>query len=300
LAAGLVLLGLMACVGFSYVAKPGQDVIDENIEELMRHMNGMDKDIEGGFSGFKKATDRMKMSQKFLLAQLENMSGYSPNYKGSMAATAKVTGDTLGAALDSTEDLKPENVRKAVAFVKSHAAWLERNNISLVENMEELEFINHSFKVVVMDFGVVVTKIQEENRITKKYMAHLQNPRYQQDKIIRTIFVTVFQNQLKGLQSSLEQLTKIEHEMKKLTGLMQRQVSKMGSAAAKVQGTLRNDLKKWERKVSENEVVMSNTLDMIKRTLDPAMKINFVLEVVPAPVIDSTTLACNPEKIMVR
>jgi hypothetical protein len=88
--------------------------------------------------------------------------------------------------------------------------------------------------------------------------------------------------------------------MKKLTGLMQRQVSKMGSAAAKVQGTLRNELKKWERKVSENEVVMSNTLDMIKRTLDPAMKINFVVEVVPAPVLDTTTLACNPEKIMVR
>lgn len=47
---------------------------------------------------------------KFLEAQLENMSDYSPNYKGSMAATTKVTGDTLGAALDSTEDLKPENV----------------------------------------------------------------------------------------------------------------------------------------------------------------------------------------------
>jgi hypothetical protein len=204
LAAGLVLLGLMACVGFSYVAKPGQDVIDENIEELMRHMNGMGKDIEGGFNGFKKATDRMKKSQKFLMAQLENMSDYAPNYKGSMAATAKVTGDTLGAALDSTEDLKPENVRRAVAFVKSHAAWLERNNINLVENMEELEFINHSFKVVVMDFGVVVTKIQEENRVTKKYMAYLQQPKYQTDKMVRTIFVTVFQNQLKGLQTSLE------------------------------------------------------------------------------------------------
>lgn len=47
---------------------------------------------------------------KFLEAQLENTSDYSPNYKGSMAATTKVTGDTLGAALDSTEDLKPENV----------------------------------------------------------------------------------------------------------------------------------------------------------------------------------------------
>jgi hypothetical protein len=86
---------------------------------------------------------------KFLEAQMENMNDYTPNYKGSMAATAKVTGDTLGAAIDSTEDLKPENVIRAVQFVKSHAAWLEKNNIPLVENMEELEFINHGFKLVV-------------------------------------------------------------------------------------------------------------------------------------------------------
>jgi hypothetical protein len=76
---------------------------------------------------------------------------------------------------------------------------LEKNNISLVENMEELEFINHDFKQVVQDFGVVVTKISAENAITKKYMTYLQNPKYQQDKMVRTIFVTVFQNQLKGL-----------------------------------------------------------------------------------------------------
>lgn len=87
-------------------------------------MKSMDKDVGNGFMGFKKATMRMKTSQKFLEAQLENMSGYAPNYKGSMAATAKVTGDTLGAAIDSTEDLKPENVRRAISFVKSHDAWL--------------------------------------------------------------------------------------------------------------------------------------------------------------------------------
>lgn len=63
--------------------------------------------------------------------------------------------------------------------------------------------------------------------------------------------------------------------MKDLTGKMQRQVSKMGSAAAKVQGTLKKTLKSWERKVSENEVVMQNTLSQITRVLDPALQINF-------------------------
>jgi hypothetical protein len=88
--------------------------------------------------------------------------------------------------------------------------------------------------------------------------------------------------------------------MKGLTGKMQRQVSKMGSAAAKVQGTLKKELKKYESKVSENEVIMKNTLDQITRTLDPALQINFVAEVVPEPVLDETNLACNPEKIIQR
>jgi len=166
MAAAMVVLGLVSCVGFFYVAQPGQTAIDENIEQLMMHMNNMDSDVKLGFRGFKKANKKLNTSAKFLEAQLENMGGYAPNYKGSLAATAKVTGDTLGAAIDSTEDLKPENVRRAVAFVKSHAAWLEKNNISLVSNMEELEFINHSFKVVVMDFGTIVTKIKAENKIT--------------------------------------------------------------------------------------------------------------------------------------
>lgn len=30
-------------------------------------------------------------------------------------------------------------------------------------------------------------------------MAYLKQDKYQQDKMVRTIFVTVFQNQLKGL-----------------------------------------------------------------------------------------------------
>ena len=138
MAAAMIVLGLISCVGFYFVAQPSQGAIDENIEQLMMQMRGMDNHLSTGWNGVKKGQNKLKKSMKFLEHHMENMSDYRPNYKGSMAATAKVTGDTLTASLDSTEDLKPENVNRAVQFVKSHAAWLEKNNINLVENMEEL------------------------------------------------------------------------------------------------------------------------------------------------------------------
>jgi archaellum component FlaC len=110
MAAAMIVLGLISCVGFYFVAQPSQDAVDENIEQLMRHMRDMDQDVGDGWKGVKRGQRKMKKSMKFLEHHMENMSDYSPNYKGSMAATAKVTGDTLTASLDSTEDLKPENV----------------------------------------------------------------------------------------------------------------------------------------------------------------------------------------------
>jgi hypothetical protein len=40
--------------------------------------------------------------------------------------------------------------------------FLEKNHIRLVDSMENLEMVNHNYKLSVQDFGVVVTKIQEE------------------------------------------------------------------------------------------------------------------------------------------
>lgn len=83
--------------------------------------------------------------------------------------------------------------------------------------------------------------------------------------------------------------------MKELTGKMQRQVSKMGSAAAKVKGTLEKEMKMWKRKVADNEEMLKNTIKSLERVLDPKMMIEFKEKVIPEPVMDETTLACNPE-----
>lgn len=116
-----------------------------------------------------------------------------------MAGTATVMEQIVDAAKRSPEDLKPEQVTRAKQFIRQHASWLEKNNIFLITHIEEFDFIDHQFKKVVMDFGVVVEKIRGENKITKHYMEYLKNPKYQENKMVQKVFTTVFQKQLEGL-----------------------------------------------------------------------------------------------------
>lgn len=78
----------------------------------------------------------------------------------------------------TVDDLRPENIEKAVRFVKSHSNWLERYNIALVDQMEELEVINHEYKITTMDFGALVTGVIEYNKISARCIKMLVNPKY--------------------------------------------------------------------------------------------------------------------------
>jgi len=79
--------------------------------------------------------------------------------KSILSNGVKMQGNILAATAVTANDLKPSRVVKAVTFVKSHSIWLKEMGIELVDELEELQRINHEYKFLVMQFSKVTAVV---------------------------------------------------------------------------------------------------------------------------------------------
>lgn len=128
----------------------------------MNIMNdGFSKASDATFNANYRIASSFDRTAKFMEDELQKLSGgYVPNYKGVMAAAAQATKDVVESGQYAVVDLDPKHIKEAAEFVRSNSDWLAKNNINLVENMNELDNLNHLFLKSVMEFSDVIHKIK--------------------------------------------------------------------------------------------------------------------------------------------
>jgi len=79
---------------------------------------------------------------------------------------------------------------------------------------------------------------------------------------------------------------------------MAKQVARMGSASAMVDGEIKKEMKKYQFKVKQAEAQAKELAASITRTLDPKLKITFKEEAIPPVVKEEFEKECDAKKVM--
>lgn len=133
-AAALLALGLVSCVGFYYADNTSPQVY-ESFEQLMQNVGGMNNELELAQKISINIKINIKQTTKYLE---EEIKADVPNFKGVLAAFAKLNSDVVDATTQIIDDVKPDNISSIVKFVHAHSDWLKKNHFNLTPQIEEI------------------------------------------------------------------------------------------------------------------------------------------------------------------
>jgi len=99
-------------------------------------------------------------------------------------------------------------------------------------------------------------------------------------------FNRIFKSQIKGLDTTLEKLVKVENLMKILTDKMSKMVARMNSSAVKVIDTISQDKKLIKKEVDKLQTELDLKIDQIKWTLSSYLVEQLTVRKITDPYLD--------------
>jgi len=119
--------------------------------------------------------------------------GESP--KGTMGKVVKGMDQNTKAARESAQSVKPENLKRAIEFVRGQSSFLEKSGISVSKELDTLNITNVKFQHISMEIGASAHRVFGETKNVEKLIKYMLLKK-KKEKATRQLFGLTFKRLL--------------------------------------------------------------------------------------------------------